>query len=123
MSTPEGRVKSKIKNLLKSYRAYYTMPVMTGFATNGTPDFSVCHAGRYLAIEAKAGTPKPTKLQWTRLEEVSGAGGHTMVLNEDNLDVLMTWLADSNAGRTLAVRSPGGDVCTGHDQGVRGLAP
>ena len=93
-STKEGLVKSKIKRILKEYGAYHTMPVMTGMATNGTPDFAVGHSGRYLAIEAKAGDNEPTELQWVRLTEVQKAGCSTMVINEANLHVLMSWLAD-----------------------------
>jgi hypothetical protein len=95
-TTPEGKVKAKIKALLKEYKAYYTMPVMTGMATNGTPDFSIGHAGRYLAIEAKAGDNAPTELQWVRLREVEKAGCSTMVICEDNMHILMSWLADTD---------------------------
>lgn len=92
-STKEGLVKNRIKALLKKHGAYYTMPVMTGMATNGTPDFSTCHLGRYLAIEAKAdSTGAPTELQWVRLREVERAGGDTMVIHAGNLLVLENWL-------------------------------
>lgn len=91
-STKEGRVKNSIRKLLKQHRAYFTMPVMTGFATNGTPDFAICLHGRYLAIEAKAGDGLPTELQWVRLTEVQRAGGSTMVINETNMNVLEAWL-------------------------------
>ena len=102
-NTPEGKVKDKIKRLLKQAGAYYTMPVMTGMATNGTPDFAVCHQCRYLAIEAKAGDGVPTELQWARLREVDRAGGDTMVINESNLDVLDAYLANPSAG-CVAIR-------------------
>ena len=93
MATPEGKVKDKIKALLKKYGAYYTMPVMSGMATNGTPDFAVCHQGRYLAIEAKADeSGAPTELQWVRLREVEKAGGDTMVIHAGNLAVLDNYL-------------------------------
>lgn len=95
MSTPEGKVKLALKKLLKTHGAYYTMPVMTGFATNGTPDFSIGHAGRYLAIEAKAGGGVPTELQWVRLRDVERAGCSTMVINETNLQLLEKWLQDT----------------------------
>lgn len=90
--TAETRVKRRIKDLLKTHRAYFTMPVMTGMATNGTPDFAVCHRGRYAAVEAKAGKGTPTELQWVRLTDVMKAGGSAMVINENNLDVLEHWL-------------------------------
>lgn len=94
-TTPEGRVKSKIKALLKAHGAYYTMPVMTGFATNGTPDFSVCHAGRYLAIEAKDEGKDPTELQWVKLTEVAKSGGSTMVIHQGNMHLLENWLNEA----------------------------
>lgn len=84
-----------MKRLLKKHGAYYTMPVMTGMATNGTPDFSIGHAGRYLAIEAKAGDNAPTELQWVRLREVERAGCSTMVIHEGNFEVLEQWLGDT----------------------------
>lgn len=93
MATPEALVKAKIKALLKNYGAYYTMPVMTGMATNGTPDFAICYVSRYLAIEAKADeSGAPTELQWVRLREVEKAGGDTMVIHAGNLVVLESWL-------------------------------
>ena len=102
-STKEALVKNQIKKRLKAARAYWTMPVMTGMATNGTPDFAVCYQGRYLAIEAKAGDGVPTELQWARLMEVERAGGDTMVINESNLDVLDAYLANPSAG-CVAIR-------------------
>lgn len=94
-ATPEARTKKKIRDLLKQYGAYYTMPVMTGMATNGTPDFAVCAGGRWLSIEAKAdSTGLPTELQWVRLREVEKAGGSTMVIHIGNLPVLESWLKD-----------------------------
>src|SRR4030067_1483910 len=100
-STPEGKVKDKLKRLLKKHGAYYTMPVMTGMATNGTPDFSVGHAGRYLAIEAKAGDNAPTELQWVRLREAERAGCSTMVSHGGNFEALEQRLGE----RTLTVHA------------------
>lgn len=106
-TTPEGRTKQKIKALLKQYGAYYTMPVMTGMATNGTPDFCVCHAGRFLGLEAKAGKGVPTALQWVRLGEIRAAGGDTMVINELNLEVLEQWLKDESKATWVMQEQPG----------------
>ena len=92
-ATPEKKVKDKIKALCKQYGAYYTMPVMTGMATNGTPDILVCCAGVFAGAEAKAGKGKPTKLQMVRLREIRDAGGTALIINENNLDVLERWLA------------------------------
>jgi hypothetical protein len=104
-TTPEGKVKEKIRAMFKQNGTYYTMPVMNGMATNGTPDFSVCHQGYYGAVEAKA-TAKdgPTELQWVRLGEVARAGGSTLVIHADNRELLERWLLDPSK-RVLAIRS------------------
>lgn len=95
-TTPEKKVKEKIKALCKYYGAYYAMPVMQGMASNGTPDFIVCHNGRFAGVEAKAGKGKPTKLQMVRLTEILRAGGSALVINENNLEVLEDWLRSSS---------------------------
>lgn len=60
-STPEGRVKTKIKDYLKSIGAWYYMPVSNGMGRVGCPDILVCHNGKFLAFEVKA----PGKLKNT----------------------------------------------------------
>jgi len=93
-ATPEKKVKDQIKALCKKHGAYVVMPVMTGYANNGTPDFILCHGGCFAGVEAKAGKGKPTKLQMVRLVEIVRAGGTALVINEGNLDLLEGWLDD-----------------------------
>ena len=93
-ATPEKKVKDQIKALCKKHGAYYVMPVMTGYASNGTPDFLLCHGGYFAGVEAKAGKGKPTKLQMIRLVEIVRSGGTALVINEGNLDLLEGWLDD-----------------------------
>jgi hypothetical protein len=40
--TPEGRVKAKVKDVLKAVGAYYVMPVTSGYGSSGAPYFLVC---------------------------------------------------------------------------------
>lgn len=84
-ATPESRVKAKIKAILKSYDAYYAMPIGTGYGNSGVPDFLVCLGGEFLAIEAKAGKNAPTALQLKNLDAVVSAGGRALVINEDGI--------------------------------------
>lgn len=86
--TPEKRVKDKIKKLITEFGGYYTMPVMTGMGSNGTPDILACVDGRFLGIEAKAGKGRPTKLQLLRLREIYAAGGSALIINENELHKL-----------------------------------
>lgn len=94
-TTPEGKVKAKVKVILKELNAYYTMPVTGGFGTSGAPDFLVCLNGRFVGIECKAGKGKPTALQEKNLHDIAQAGGQALVINEDNVaDLrreLLTW--------------------------------
>jgi pantoate kinase len=93
-ATPEAAVKKKIKAILAEYDAYYAMPMGTGYGNSGVPDFLVCCNGRFIGIEAKAGTNKPTALQEHHIQRIFDAGGYALVVNEDNLHVLqelMEW--------------------------------
>jgi len=75
MATPESKVKTKIKAILKEHGVYYAMPIGTGYGNAGVPDFLCCVKGRFLAIEAKAGKGVTTALQVKNLREVEAAGG------------------------------------------------
>lgn len=85
-STPEAKVKDKIKKIIKDAGGYYALPVMTGMAQNGTPDILACIKGTFLGIEAKAGRGKVTKIQVVQLRKIDAAQGLAVVVNEKNLD-------------------------------------
>ena len=85
-STPEKKVKEKIKQILKARGAVYCMPATGGFGKSGVSDFIVCYKGYFIAIEAKAGKGTTTALQDKWLNEVSEAGGISLVINEGNID-------------------------------------
>lgn len=89
--TPEAAVKAAIKKILDEVGAYYVMYVPVGYGANkGTPDFLVCHQGRFIGIEAKAGKGKTTALQELAIAKIRDAGGIAVVVREDNID----WLRD-----------------------------
>ena len=87
-STPEVKVKKQIRKLLDEAGAYYAMPIGTGYGNSGVPDFLICHRGRFIAVEAKAGSNKPTALQELHMERIRNNGGTALVINEDNLQEL-----------------------------------
>ena len=86
--TPEAAVKAKVRKVLDELGAYYVMPVTGGFGRQGAPDFLVCLSGRFVGIECKAGSNKPTPLQVKNLEQIQEAGGEAFVLNEDGIGQL-----------------------------------
>lgn len=87
-STPEAKVKAKIKDVLKKHGIYYAMPIGTGYGNSGVPDFLCCVAGHFLAIEAKAGKNTTTALQDKHLSMIGAQGGTALVVNEENLSEL-----------------------------------
>jgi len=83
--TPEAKVKKRVVELLKAAGAYYFYPVTGGWGNSGVPDIIVCHKSRFIGIECKAGTNKPTKLQQKNLADIASAGGIALVVNELNI--------------------------------------
>jgi pantoate kinase len=87
-STPESKVKDKIKAILKRNNVYYAMPIGTGYGNSGVPDFLCCVNGHFLGVEAKAGKGTTTALQDKHLAQIKIAGGTAAVINETTLDYL-----------------------------------
>jgi len=83
-ATPEKRVKEKVVAILKSEEVYYFFPATHGYGRSGVPDIVCCVGGKFLGIECKAGTNKPTALQVRELEHIRAAGGVAIVTNEEN---------------------------------------
>ena len=90
--TPEGKVKAKVKELLKEHGAYWHCPVQNGM---GAPslDFVCCHRGLYFAIETKAWNKQPTPRQEITINQIRLAGGLAFVVNEsEGMNELREWL-------------------------------
>ena len=96
-TTPEAKVKAKIKAILKAHNIYYAMPIGTGYGNSGVPDFLCCVNGKFVAIEAKAGKGQATALQLKNLEAVNASGGYTCIIREDNLEYLTNVIGECNA--------------------------
>ena len=88
--TPEAAVKAAVKRILDAHNVYYFPPATGGYGRSGVPDIVCCVKGRFLAIECKAGKGKTTVLQDRELQAIRDAGGMAVVINEDNLDYLVT---------------------------------
>jgi hypothetical protein len=82
--TPEGRVKDKVKKLLKAHGIWYYMPMQNGMGVNGIPDLICCWEGHFFAIETKA----PGKInnltpnQEHRIAEIKAAQGIAIVVDD-----------------------------------------
>ena len=93
--TPEAKVKTKIKKVLKERGVYNFSPIGSAFGTHGVPDIICCYRGLFIAIEVKA----PGKLgtltanQAAHIEQIQQAGGRAIVADDvskvvDLLDTL-----------------------------------
>jgi len=92
MSTPESKVKTKVRAELLRRSIYHFMPATGGYGRSGVPDIVGCYRGHFFAIETKAGNNKPTALQERELKQIRDAGGIAFVINETNVDDLKAWL-------------------------------
>ena len=83
MTTPEGKIKKKIDAMLKSKGVWYFKPQAGPFGRSGVPDYIICVAGSFLAIEAKSSpSKKPTALQTQCMEKIRKADGVCFVVND-----------------------------------------
>ena len=94
--TPEAKVKKKVRGTLKALGAYYVMPVTSGYGSSGAPDFLVCWRSLFFGIECKAGKNKPTALQFQNLTKITAAGGISLVVNEENMNDVLTLIGASD---------------------------
>jgi hypothetical protein len=78
MITPEGRVKKQIRDWLREQGAYIFSPVQMGYGAS-TLDLLVCWNGRFVGIEVKAPGKKPTDRQYAICDEITMAGGRSII--------------------------------------------
>lgn len=97
-TTPEGKVKQKLKLLLKLLKAYWHMPVQNGM---GSPslDFHVClpivitpsligkRVGLYVGIETKAPGKVMTPRQQETAKAIVEAGGKVFLIDGDTQEL------------------------------------
>jgi hypothetical protein len=83
-ATPEGRIKARLKAMLKRLGVWYYMPGNNGFGTSGIPDVIAIVCGRFVGIEVKSGpTKKPTALQLKCASDIQAAGGKWFLVYDD----------------------------------------
>ena len=84
MSTPEGKVKAKVKKALNAIPGCYSfMPVQTGMGA-ATLDYLCCVNGRFVAIETKAPGKKLTPRQEITRAQIFDAGGKVYVVSDED---------------------------------------
>lgn len=83
MTTPEGKVKDKVKAVFKRCGVYYHMPVQNGMG-EPTLDFVACVNGRFFAVETKAPGKKPTQRQLITMDKMRASGAYVFVVSDDH---------------------------------------
>lgn len=83
--TPEGRVKNKVKAILKANEIWYFMPSANGFGKVGVPDFICCWDGKFFAIETKAPGKRHTLTanQQMQIGLIQKAKGWALVVDDE----------------------------------------
>lgn len=77
----EAALIQKIRKYLATVPACFFWKEHGGmYGTAGIPDVIVCYKGRFIALEAKVGSNKPTKLQAATIEQIKAAGGKAAVV-------------------------------------------
>lgn len=80
MKTPEGKIKDKVRTILKARGLYWFMPVQTGYGKR-TLDILVCAYGFFLAIETKKPGDDMSPFQDFIAAEMRSSNGLAMCVN------------------------------------------
>jgi len=93
MSTPEGKVKARVRKLLGNYDPIYVfMPVPVAYQASSL-DFFVCYMSRFISIETKRDGEDLTNMQKLVKRRIEAAGGTVFrVSNDEELFALKTFL-------------------------------
>ena len=96
-ATPEGKVKKKLIDFLKSLGSdcFFYMPVQNGMGQTGIPDVMAIINGVPFAFECKA-TPKqhPTVLQAYALDRIQTARGYAWVVDNESVEFATQAIAE-----------------------------
>ena len=93
--TPEGKVKEKVKKILKKYSVYQHWPVLNGMGAP-TLDCVGCANGRFFAIETKAANKQPKPRQEITMRDMRAAGATVFLVNEvEGMNELESWLQEN----------------------------
>ena len=94
-TTPEGRVKAKVRKYLSEIGAWFFMPVSNGMGAHGIPDVVACYRGRFIGIECKAPGKRgnTSELQKRQLKAISDADGFSLVV--DDVSQLVSFISES----------------------------
>jgi Holliday junction resolvase len=87
MMAAEKNFENKVKAFLKSQGCWFIKYWGGGqFTKAGVPDLLVCCKGKFLGVELKASTGRPSELQLYNIEAIKRAGGIALVLYPEDFE-------------------------------------
>jgi len=97
-STPEGKIKKKLTDMLKKHSVWYFLPASNGMGRAGIPDVIAIVHGIFVGIECKADeTKEPTALQMDCAKRIRAAGGYWfLVCDESTTTQVEQWIQKQN---------------------------
>lgn len=96
--TPEGRVKKLVTTYLdqlkdEGFPLYYTMFVPVGYGKRNSLDYTVCLAGHFVAIEAKAPDEDLRPTQRITCRDLLASGATVFIVSGgEGLDAFKRWV-------------------------------
>jgi len=93
VSTPEGKVKDKLKKYLTSIGAWHYWPVSNGMGRHGIPDCIACYKGFFISVETKKEGGKCTALQLKEGAKIITAEGFWTAYDGTNLGTVEEYVA------------------------------
>ena len=77
----EAEIVRKIMAYLRSFDGCFCWKEHGGpYGSNGIPDIICCYRGRFVALEVKTDTGKPTRLQEAVIRKINHAGGCALIV-------------------------------------------
>ena len=96
----EKDFENKIKAFLREQGCWYIKYwACGGFTTAGVPDLLICCNGRFVAVEVKASTGKPSDLQLKKIRDIRKAGGVAFVLYPDQFEEFKHMIINMKEGK------------------------
>lgn len=104
---PEKQFENKIKSIIRKAGGwcfkYWGGSASNGkvFTVRGLPDIMGCIRGRFIGIEVKSETGKPSDIQLERLQEIRDAGGVAIVAFPQEEDLIVWMINRLSAGQDV----------------------
>lgn len=82
----EKQFEQRVKKFFKSHNIWYLKVWGGPFQRAGIPDIIACVNGRFVGVELKSSTGRPTELQKWNIEKIKESGGIGLVLYPEQFE-------------------------------------